>query len=164
LLSIFLGQPGLDFAGHTYSIETLISRDGGLRALWVMRPSAQSPLFKMLSAALVGLLNRSIQLWKHSVLGLLCVGCKSLSIIYHQPVPVRCKPKSTRDVESVEMMSRQMVDVGFFRARDHHRRGVEPLAWAYVFILFVPMIVAFASFHGGKMRRYNETSARKSRG
>jgi len=82
-----------------------------------------------------------------------------LSISYpHRASTGALQTKVTRDVESVEMMSRQMVDVGFVRAVTINRRaGSDRVADA---LHFYPCSfcrshdLAFASFMAGKMRRY----------
>jgi ATP-binding cassette subfamily B protein len=92
-----------------------------------------------------------------------------LSISYHNRTDTgSMQTKVTRDVESIEMLSRQVVDVGFFAAVTVLvTMGVT--AWRMpvflpMFILFVPLIWIVRRFVSGRLQSYNENLRKEIEG
>lgn len=92
-----------------------------------------------------------------------------LSISYHSRADTgTLQTKVLRDVESVQMMSWQLVDVGFFAVMTIIV-ALAVTAWRMpvfvpVFLLFVPLIWMVRRLMAGKMRRYNESLRKEIEG
>ncbi|TAK94461.1 MAG: ABC transporter ATP-binding protein, partial [Verrucomicrobia bacterium] len=101
-------------------IDVLAHRgEGGLRALWInVAVGAISILQNIPAAAFyVSFLSRSIRNVEVRLRSSLVRRLQMLSISYHNRTDTGAmQTKLTRDVESVEQLSRQVVDVGFFAA------------------------------------------------
>ena len=93
--------------------------EGGLRSLWLnVIVGAVAIAQNIPSAALyVTFLSRSIRNVEVRLRSSLVRRLQMLSIGYHSRADTGAlQTKITRDVESIEMLSRQVVDVGFFAA------------------------------------------------
>ncbi|HEU6448168.1 MAG TPA: ABC transporter ATP-binding protein [Verrucomicrobiae bacterium] len=92
-----------------------------------------------------------------------------LSIGYHNRTDTGAlQTKVLRDVESIEMMSRQLVDIGYF-ASVTIVVALAVTAWRMpvfvpVFILFVPLIWLVRHLLADKMRRHNESLRKEIEG
>ncbi|HWC60338.1 MAG TPA: ABC transporter ATP-binding protein, partial [Verrucomicrobiae bacterium] len=146
-------------------------REGGLRALWLNAAvGAVAIAQNVLSAAFyVSFLSRAIRNVEVRLRSALVRRLQMLSISYHNRSSTGAlQTKVTRDVESIEMMSRQIVDVGFF-ALVTILVALGVTAWRMpaflpVFVLFVPMIWLLRHFMAGKMRRHNENLRKEVEG
>ena len=146
-------------------------REGGLHTLWLNAAvGAVAIAQNVLSAAFyVSFLSRSIRNVEVRLRSALVRRLQMLSISYHNRSSTGAlQTKVTRDVESIEMMSRQIVDVGFF-ALVTILVALGVTAWRMpaflpVFVLFVPMIWLLRHFMAGKMRRHNENLRKEVEG
>jgi ATP-binding cassette subfamily B protein len=145
--------------------------EGGLRALWInVIVGAVAIAQNIPSAALyVTFLSRSIRNVEVRLRSSLVRRLQMLSISYHNRTDTgSMQTKVTRDVESIEMLSRQVVDVGFFAAVTVLvTMGVT--AWRMpvflpVFILFVPLIWIVRRFVSGRLQSYNENLRKEIEG
>jgi ATP-binding cassette subfamily B protein len=153
-------------------IDVLAHRgDRSLRSLWINAAvGAVSILQNVPSAALyVAFLSRSVRNVEVRLRSSLVRRLQMLSISYHNRMDTGAmQTKVTRDVESIEMLSRQVVDVGFFAAVTLLvTMGVT--AWRMpvflpVFILFVPLIWAVRKFISGRLQGYNENLRKEIEG
>lgn len=157
----------------TANIIDLVSRPraGGLQALGLNATCGAIAIAQNIpSAALyVSFLSRAIRNVEVRLRSALVRRLQMLSINYHNRASTGAlQTKVTRDVESIEMLSRQVVDVGFFA-------GVTIIialgvtAWRMpvfvpVFILFVPLIWLVRHFLAGTLRRHNENLRREIEG
>ncbi len=144
---------------------------GGLRALWInVIIGAVAIIQNIPSAALyVTFLSRSIRNVEVRLRSSLVRRLQMLSISYHSRADTGAmQTKVTRDVESIEMLSRQVVDVGFFAAVTVLvTMGVT--AWRMpvflpAFILFVPFIWVVRRFVSGRLQGYNENLRKEIEG
>ena len=145
--------------------------DGGLRALWLnVIVGAVAIAQNIPSAALyVTFLSRSVRNVEVRLRSSLVRRLQMLSIGYHNRTDTGAmQTKVTRDVESIEMLSRQVVDVGFFAAVTVLvTMGVT--AWRMpvflpVFILFVPLIWIVRRFVSGRLQSHNENLRKEIEG
>ena len=137
--------------------------DGGLRLLWINVIIGAVALAQNIpSAALyVTFLSRSIRNVEVRLRSSLVRRLQILSISYHNRIDTGAmQTKLTRDVESIEMLSRQVVDVGFFAVVTVLvTMGVT--AWRMpvflpVFLVFVPLIWIVRRFVSGRLQGHNE--------
>lgn len=149
----------------TANIIDLIAHrsEGGLRSLWLnVIVGAVAIAQNIPSAALyVAFLSRSIRNVEVRLRSSLVRRLQMLSIGYHNRTDAGAlQTKVTRDVESIEMLSRQVVDVGFFAAVTVFvTMGVT--AWRMpvflpVFLVFVPLIWIVRRFVAGRLQGHNE--------
>jgi ATP-binding cassette subfamily B protein len=146
-------------------------RDGGLRSLWINAAVGAVAIAQNIPSAAfyVTYLSRSVRNVEVRLRSALVRQLQMLSISYHNRTDTgSLQTKVLRDVESVEMMSRQIVDVGFFAAVTI-LVALAVTAWRMpvfvpVFILFVPLIWLVRKLMAGKMRRYNETLRKEVEG
>lgn len=139
-------------------------RDGGLRALWINAAIGAVAIVQNIPAAAVyvSYLSRAVRNVEVRLRSALVRRLQMLSISYHNRASTGAlQTKLTRDVESIEMLSRQIVDVGFF-AGVTIVVALAVTAWRMpvflpVFILFVPLIWLVRHFMVGRLRRHNET-------
>ncbi len=138
-------------------------RDGGTRGLWLNAAVGAVAIVQNIPAAAVyvSYLSRAVRNVEVRLRSALTRRLQMLSINYHNRASTGAlQTKLTRDVESIEMLSRQIVDVGFFA-------GVTILvalgvtaarmpAFLPVFILFVPLIWFVRRFMVGYLQRHNE--------
>jgi ATP-binding cassette subfamily B protein len=145
--------------------------DGGLHALWInVIIGAVAIVQNIPSAALyVTFLSRSVRNVEVRLRSSLVRRLQMLSISYHNRTDTGAmQTKVTRDVESVEALSRQVVDVGFFAAVTVLvTMGV--IAWRMpvflpVFIIFVPLIWIVRWFVSGRLQGYNENLRKEIEG
>ena len=145
--------------------------EGGLRALWINVVIGTVAIAQNIpSAALyVTFLSRSIRNVEVRLRSSLVRRLQMLSISYHNRTDTGAlQTKLTRDVESIEMLCRQVVDVGFFAAVTVLvTMGVT--AWRMpvflpAFILFVPLIWLARRFVSGRLQGYNENLRREIEG
>src|SRR5690242_9272042 len=90
---------------------------GGIRILWINAAIGAAAIVQNIptAAAYVSCLSRSVRNVEIRLRSALVRRLQMLSINYHNRVNTGAlQTKLTRDVESIEMMSRQLVDVGFF--------------------------------------------------
>jgi len=144
---------------------------GGLRLLWLNAAVGGVAIAQnVLSAAFyVNFLSRGVRNVEVRLRSALVRRLQMLSISYHNRASTGAlQTKVTRDVESIEMMVRQIVDVGFFAAVTIVvALGVTAWrmpAFVPVFILFVPLIWIVRRLMMGKMRRYNESLRKEVEG
>lgn len=145
--------------------------EGGLRALWMNAAVGAVAIAQNIpSAALyVSFLSRAIRNVEVRLRSALVRRLQMLSLDYHQKANIGAlQTKVTRDVESIEMLSRQLVDVGFFAAVTV-LVALGVTAWRMpsflpVFILFVPFIWLVRRFMAGRLRRHNEQLRREIEG
>lgn len=144
---------------------------GGLRLLWLNAAVGGVAIAQnVLSAAFyVNFLSRGVRNVEVRLRSALVRRLQMLSISYHNRASTGAlQTKVTRDVESIEMMVRQLVDVGFFAAVTIVvALGVTAWrmpAFVPVFILFVPLIWIVRKLMMGKMRRYNESLRKEVEG
>lgn len=124
--------------------------DGGLRGLWINAAVGAVAIAQNIpSAALyVSLLSRSIRNMEVRLRSALVRRLQMLSLNYHQRANIGAlQTKITPDVESIEMLSRQLVDVGFFAVVTIlvalAVTACRMPSFLPVFILFVPFIWLF---------------------
>ena len=146
-------------------------REGGLHTLWLNAIIGAIAIAQNIpSAALyVTFLSRSVRNVEVRLRSSLVRRLQMLSISYHNRADTGAlQTKVTRDVESVEMLSRQVVDVGFFAAVTVLvTMGVT--AWRMpvflpVFILFVPLIWIVRRFVSGRLQSHNENLRKEIEG
>jgi ATP-binding cassette subfamily B protein len=146
-------------------------RADGLHVLWINAAiGAVAILQNIPSAAFyVNFLSRCVRNVEVRLRSSLVRRLQMLSIGYHNRTDTGVlQTKVTRDVESIEMMIRQIVDVGFF-AVVTILVALCVTAWRMpafvpVFILFVPLIWIVRRLTIGKMRRYNENLRKEVEG
>ena len=157
----------------TANIIDIISHrnDGGLRSLWINVIVGAIAIAQNIPAAAlyVTFLSRSVRNVEVRLRSSLVRRLQMLSISYHNRTDTGAmQTKVTRDVESIEMLSRQVVDVGFFAAVTVLvTMGVT--AWRMpvflpVFILFVPLIWIVRRFVSGRLQGYNENLRKEIEG
>lgn len=154
----------------TANIIDLIAnpRVGGMRSLWINAGVGAIAIVQNIpSAALyVSFLSRAIRNVEVRLRSALVRRLQMLSINYHNRASTGAlQTKVTRDVESIEMLCRQVVDVGFF-ALVTILVALAVTAWRMpvfvpVFILFVPLIWLVRRLLAGRLRRHNETLRRE---
>jgi ATP-binding cassette subfamily B protein len=146
-------------------------RPGGLHALWLNAMVGAVAIAQNIpSAALyVTCLSRAIRNVEVRLRSALVRRLQMLSISYHDRADTGAlQTKVTRDIESMEMLSRQMVDVGFFAVVTVLvTMGVT--AWRMpvflpVFILFVPLIWLVRRFVAGRLQGHNENLRKEIEG
>jgi ATP-binding cassette subfamily B protein len=146
-------------------------RDDGLRALWVnVIVGAVSIAQNIPTAAVyVHFLSRAVRNVEVRLRSALVRRLQMLSINYHSRVQSGAlQTKVTRDVESVEMLSRQLVDVGFFAIMTVLVTLVV-VAWRMpsflpVFLIFVPLVWLVRWLVLGPLRARNETLRKEIEG
>ena len=145
--------------------------EGGLRSLWLnVIVGAVAIAQNIPSAALyVTFLSRSIRNVEVRLRSSLVRRLQMLSIGYHSRADTGAlQTKITRDVESIAMLSRQVVDVGFFAAVTVLvTMGVT--AWRMpvflpVFLVFVPLIWIVRRFVSGRLQGHNENLRKEIEG
>jgi ATP-binding cassette subfamily B protein len=146
-------------------------RPGGMHTLWINAIIGVVSIAQNIpSAALyVTFLSRAIRNVEVRLRSALVRRLQMLSISYHSRADTgTMQTKVTRDVESIEMLSRQVVDVGFFAAVTLLvTMGVT--AWRMpvflpVFILFVPLIWIVRRFVSGRLQGRNENLRKEIEG
>jgi ATP-binding cassette subfamily B protein len=157
----------------TANIIDVIARHpaGGLRALWINAAIGAVSIAQNIpsAAAYVTCLSRSVRNVEISLRSALVRRLQMLSINYHNRVDAGAlQTKLTRDVESIEMMSRQVVDVGFF-ALVTILVALAVTAWRMpvfvpVFFLFLPLIWLVRHLLADRLRRHNESLRREIEG
>jgi len=144
---------------------------GGARAIWINALVGAVAIAQNIpaAAAYVSCLSRGIRNVETRLRSALVRRLQMLSINYHNRTNTGAlQTKITRDIESVEMMSRQLVDVGFFA-------GVTILvalavtAWRMpvfvpVFVLFLPLIWFVRWLLANRLKRRNEALRREIEG
>ena len=138
-------------------------REGGLRSIGINAAVGAAAIAQNIpSAALyVTYLSRSVRNVEVRLRSALVRRLQMLSISYHDGADTgSLQTKVLRDVESVQMMSWQIVDGGFFAAVTI-LVALGVTAWRMpvfvpVFILFVPLIWLVRRLMAGRMRRHNE--------
>jgi len=173
LCYLFKASPVWILPVITANIIDIIARhrENGLHWLWINAAVGAAAIGQnVISAAFyVSLLSQSIRNVEVRLRSALVRRLQMLSIGYHNLSSTGAlQTKVTRDVESIEMMSRQIVDVGFF-AFVTIVVALAVTAWRMptflpVFILFVPTIWLLRHFMAGKMRRYNENLRKEVEG
>ena len=146
-------------------------RDGGLRALWINAIIGAVAIAQNIpsAAVYVSYLSRGIRSVETRLRSALVRRLQMLSINYHNRSNTGAlQTKLIRDVESIEMMSRQLVDVGFF-ALVTILVALGVTAWRMpvfvpVFILFLPLIWLVRRLLADRLRRRNEALRRELEG
>jgi ATP-binding cassette subfamily B protein len=146
-------------------------RDDGLRALWVnVIVGAVAIAQNIPSAAVyVHFLSRAVRNVEVRLRSALVRRLQMLSLSYHSRVQSGAlQTKITRDVESVEMLSRQLVDVGFFAIMTVLVTLVV-VAWRMpsflpVFLIFVPLVWLVRWLVLGRLRERNENLRKEIEG
>lgn len=157
----------------TANIIDLIARQraGGLRSLWLNAAVGAVAIAQNIpsAAAYVHCLSRGIRNMEVRLRSALVRRLQMLSISYHSRASTGAlQTKVTRDVESVEMLSRQIVDVGFFAAVTI-LVALGVTAWRVpaflpVFLFFVPLIWLVRHCLAGRLQQHNENLRREIEG
>lgn len=157
----------------TANIIDIVSQNiqNGHRAIWINSIIAAVAIAQnVLSAAVyVRLLSHSIRNVEVKLRSALVRRLQMLSINYHNQADTGIlQTKITRDIESFEMMSRQLIDVGFIAA------VTIIVTWvitAYrmpvflpVFIILVPIILVIRRVFSKKLKTHNENLRRELEG
>jgi len=146
-------------------------QDGGLHSLWLNAGIGAIAIAQNIPAAAFYyvFLSRSVRNVEARLRSALVRRLQLLSISFHcRSDTGTLQTKVLRDVESVGMMSQQVVDVGFFAAVTIIvALGVT--AWRMpvfvpVFAFFVPLIWLVRRLMAGKMRLHNETLRKEVEG
>ncbi|HEY1719172.1 MAG TPA: ABC transporter ATP-binding protein [Verrucomicrobiae bacterium] len=149
----------------TANIIDIVSHrsSGGLKALWINAAIGAIFIIQNIPSAMlyVNFLSRAVRNVEIRLRSALVRRMQMLSIGYHNRVNTgSLQTKVLRDVESVQMMSQQLVDIG--------EMAVVTIAVAFgvtawkmpvflpVFILFVPMAAAIRYTMTGRLQRQNE--------
>jgi ATP-binding cassette subfamily B protein len=138
-------------------------KEGGLQSLWLNALVGGVAILQNIpSAAIyVNLLSRAIRNVEVRLRSALVRRLQILSINYHNRSSTGAlQTKLTRDVESIEMLSRQIVDVGFFAAVTI-LVALGITAWRMpafvpVFLLFVPLIWTVRHLVVGRLQARNQ--------
>lgn len=146
-------------------------RAGGLRSLWLNAAIGAAAVAQNIPAAAVyvNCLSRCVRNVEVRLRSALVRRLQMLSIGFHHRADTGAlQTKVLRDVESVEMMSRQLVDAGFF-AVVTILVALAVTAWRMpafvpVLLLFVPLIWFVRKLMAGRMRRYNESLRKEMEG
>ena len=153
-------------------IDALAHREaGGLHTIWINASIGAVAIIQNIPSAVayVTCLSRSVRNVEIRLRSALVRRLQMLSINYHNRVNTGAlQTKLTRDVESIEMMSRQVVDVGFF-ALITILVALAVTAWRMpvfvpVFILFLPLIWVVRHLLTERLRRHNESLRREIEG
>lgn len=152
------------------NIITGQSKDG-LRALWLNAGVGALAIAQNIPAAVsyVNFLSRGVRNVEIRLRSALVRRLQMLSINYHNRASTGAlQTKVTRDVESVQMMSWQMVDVGFF-AVITVLVALGVTAWRVpaflpVFILFIPLIWLTRRHLMTRLQHYNENFRKEVEG
>jgi ATP-binding cassette subfamily B protein len=137
--------------------------DGGMKSLLINAAvGAVAILQNIASAAVyVNVLSRAVRNVEIRLRSSLVRRLQMLSISYHSRVNTAAlQTKVLRDVESIEQMSRQIIDIGELAVVSilvafvvtAYRMPV----FLLVFILFVPLVVLIRKWFGGGLQRRNE--------
>jgi ATP-binding cassette subfamily B protein len=143
-------------------------QENGLRALWLNAIIGAVSIIQNIpsAAAYVTCLSKSVRNVEIRLRSTLVRRLQMLSINYHYRANTAAlQTKLTRDVESIEMMSRQLVDVGFF-ALVTILVALAVTAWRMpafvpVFLLFLPLIWLIRKLLSERLRRHNESLRRE---
>jgi ATP-binding cassette subfamily B protein len=144
---------------------------GGLHTIWLNAAIGAVAIAQNIpsAAAYVSFLSRSVRNVEIRLRSALVRRLQMLSINYHNRTDAGAlQTKLTRDVESIEMMSRQVVDVGFF-ALITILVALAVTAWRMpvfvpVFALFLPLVWLVRHLLAERLRRHNESLRREIEG
>lgn len=144
---------------------------GGLHTLWLNAGIGALAIAQNVPAAVsyVNFLSRSVRNVEVRLRSALVRRLQMLSINYHNRTSTGAlQTKVTRDVESVQMMSWQIVDVGFF-AVITILIALGVTAWRVpvflpVFALFIPLIWITRRYLTTRLQRYNESFRKEVEG
>jgi len=137
---------------------------GGLKALWINSAVGAFFIVQNIPSAMIYVNNlsragRNVEVRLRSAL---VRRLQMLSIGYHDRVnTASLQTKVLRDVESVQMLSQQLVDIGEF-AVITILVSLVVTAWRMpvflpVFLLLVPLVAVVRHTMSGRLRRYNES-------
>jgi ATP-binding cassette subfamily B protein len=153
----------IDIIGH--------HRAGATRLLWINATVGAVAIAQNIPATAfyVAYLSHGVRNVEVRLRSSLVRRLQMLSIGFHSRADTgTLQTKVLRDVESVQMMSWQVVDVGFFAVMTIIvALGVTTWrmpVFVPVFLLFVPLIWLVRRLMAGKMRRYNESLRKEMEG
>src|SRR5258708_1050567 len=144
---------------------------GGLRSLWINAAVAVAAIVQNVPSAIlyVNFLSRAVRNVEIRLRSALVRRSQMLSIGYHNRVNTAAlQTKVLRDVESIEQLSRQIIDIGelavvsilFALAVTALRM---PL-FLPVFILFIPLIWLIRKFMANRLQQHSENLRREIEG
>ncbi|MGH7953591.1 MAG: ABC transporter transmembrane domain-containing protein, partial [Limisphaerales bacterium] len=144
---------------------------GGLRSLWINAVVGSIAIVQNIPSAMfyVNFLSRSVRNVEIRLRSALVRRLQMLSIGYHNRTDAgKLQTKVLRDIESIEMMSRQIIDTGELAivsiivalAVTAFRMPV----FVPVFILFIPLIWLVRRFMVGRLQRSNQNFRKELEG
>ncbi|HEU6448597.1 MAG TPA: ABC transporter ATP-binding protein [Verrucomicrobiae bacterium] len=145
--------------------------DGGLRSLWLNAAVGTVAIVQNIPSAMfyVNFSSRAIRNVELRLRSALVRRLQMLSIGYHNRVNTAAlQTKVLRDVESIEQLSRQIIDTGELAIVSILFALVVTalrMPWFLpVFILFIPMIWAIRKFMAGRLQQHSENLRRELEG
>jgi ATP-binding cassette, subfamily B, bacterial len=170
---LFKFSPLLVLPVVTANLTNLIATGGEdrMRSLWTNAIVGAAAILQNIPSAMlyVDFLSRAVRNVETRLRSSLVRRFQMLSIGYLNRADTgRLQMKVLRDIESIEQMSRQVIDTGEF-AVVSILVAIGVTAWRIpvfvpVFVLFVPMIWAIRKFMSGRLQRYNENFRRELEG
>jgi ATP-binding cassette, subfamily B, bacterial len=153
-------------------IDVLAHRgDGGLRSLWINAAVGAVAIVQNIPSAMlyVNFLSRAVRNVELRLRSALVRRLQMLSIGYHNRVNTAAlQTKVLRDVESIEQLSRQVIDTGELAVVSILFALVVTalrMPWFLpVFILFIPLIWAIRKFMAGRLQQHSENLRRELEG
>lgn len=121
------------------------------------------------AAVYISLNSRSIRSVEVRLRSALVRRLQMLSISYHNQTDTGVlQTKITRDIESIELLSRQLIDVGFISIVTilvtWTITAIRIPAFLPVFVVFVPLILLILRFFARRLRLHNENLRREIEG
>ncbi|HEU5397312.1 MAG TPA: ABC transporter ATP-binding protein [Verrucomicrobiae bacterium] len=143
----------------------------GAKWIWINAAVGAVAIVQNIPSAMVyvDFLSRAVRNVEVRLRSALVRRLQMLSITYHHRVDTGIlQTKVLRDVESIQMMSGQLVDIGYF-ALVTILVALAVTAWRMpvfvpVFLLFVPLIWLVRRLMADRMRRYNEALRKEIEG
>jgi ATP-binding cassette subfamily B protein len=145
--------------------------DGGMRALWINAAVGALSILQNIPSAMlyVNFLSRAVRNVEIRLRSALVRRFQMLSIGYHNRANTAAlQTKVLRDVESIEQLSRQIVDTGQL-AVVSILFALVVTAWRMplflpVFLLFIPIIWAIRKFMAGRLQQHSENLRKEIEG
>jgi ATP-binding cassette subfamily B protein len=145
--------------------------EGGVRSLWINTAVGAIVIAQNIPSAMlyVDFLSRAVRNVEIRLRSALVRRLQLLSISYHQRMETGAlQNKVLRDVESVEMLSRQIIDTGQLALVSILVSlvvtAIRMPVFVPVFLLFLPLIWVVRRFMAGRLQKHNEAFRRELEG
>jgi ATP-binding cassette subfamily B protein len=144
---------------------------GGLKSLWINAAVGAVAIVQNIPSAMlyVDFLSRAVRNVEIRLRSALVRRLQMLSISYHNRMDTgTLQTKVLRDVESIEQLSRQIIDTGQLAVVSIlvslAVTALRMPVFVPVFILFVPLVWLIRRFMAGRLQRYNENLRKELEG